>query len=59
MYKYTLMTLSIAVVFIVIYILLDVIFSEPIDWASVLLEGLIFGLIMTGIQYFKEKKKQE
>ena len=59
MYRYTVMTLSTAVVFIVIYVLLDVVFKEPVEWGSVLFEGVVFGIIMTGIQYYKEKKKQK
>ena len=59
MYRYTVMALSTAVVFIVIYVLLDVVFKEPVDWGSVLFEGAVFGIIMTGIQYYREKKKQK
>ena len=52
------MALSTAVVFIVIYVLLDVVFKEPVDWVSVLFEGVGFGIIMTGIQYYRERNKK-
>ena len=57
MYRYTVMALSAAAVFIVMYILLDVLVGKPVDWASVLFEGSAFGVIMTAIQYYKERKK--
>ena len=59
MYRYTVMALSTTVVFIVVYILLDVIFGKPVDWTSVLFEGVIFGVIMTAIQYYKERNNSK
>ncbi len=59
MYRYIVMASAIAVTFIIIYVLLDVIFHEPIEWSTVLMEGVIFGVVMTVVQYYQEKKKQE
>ena len=59
MYRYIVMASAIAVTFIIIYVLLDVIFREPIEWSTVLMEGVIFGVVMTVVQYYQEKKKQE
>ena len=56
MYRYTVMALSTAVVFVVIYVLLDLLFGSAIKWGSALFEGVVFGLLMTGIQYYKERK---
>ena len=56
MYRYSVMALSTTVVFVVIYVLLDLLFGTAISWGSVLFEGVVFGLLMTGIQYYKERK---
>jgi len=51
------MALSIAVVFAVIYVLLDLVFGDAVDWGGLLFEALAFGIIMTVIQYYKERNK--
>lgn len=56
MYRYSVIALSTTVVFVVIYVLLDLLFGTAISWGSVLFEGVVFGLLMTGIQYYKERK---
>ena len=56
MYRYSVMALSTTVVFVVIYVLLDLLFGTAISWGSVLFEGVVFGLLMTGIQYYNERK---
>jgi hypothetical protein len=57
MYRYTVMALSTAVVFGVIYILLDLLFGSVVDWRQVALESIAFGIVMTVIQYYKERNK--
>ncbi len=57
MYRYTVMALSIAVVFAVVYVLLDLVFGDAVDWGGLLFEALAFGIIMTVIQYYKERNK--
>ena len=59
MYRYSVMALSTTVVFVVIYVLLDLLFGTAISWGSVLFEGVVFGLLMTGIQYYKERKNNK
>jgi hypothetical protein len=59
MYRYTVMAVSIAVVFAVIYILLDLVFGRPVDWVSVLFESVVFGIVMTVIQYYKERNNNK
>ena len=58
MYRYTVMALSTAAVFMVIYVLLDLLFKTPVDRASIIFEGIVFGVIMTAIQYYKERKSK-
>jgi len=59
MYRYIVMALSVAVAFAVVYTLLDLIFGEPVKWGSLAVESIIFGVIMTVIQYFKERKNNK
>lgn len=57
MYRYTVMAVSTAVVFAVVYVLLDLFFGSEVDWAGVLFEAVVFGIVMTVIQYYKERNK--
>ena len=53
------MALSAAVSFAVVYTLLDLIFGEPVKWGSLAVESIIFGVIMTVIQFYKERKNNK
>ena len=57
MYRYTVMAVVTAVVFAVVYIILTLIFGTEIDWNGLLFESVAFGIIMTVIQYYSEKNK--
>ena len=59
MYRYTVMALSTAVVFAVVYVLLDLVFGSTIDWGGLTFESVVFGIIMTGIQYYKERNNNK
>ncbi len=59
MYRYIVMALSVAVAFAVVYTLLDLIFGEPVKWGSLAVESIIFGVIMTVIQFYKERKNNK
>jgi hypothetical protein len=57
MYRYTVMAVATAIVFAVVYIILTLIFGTAIDWSGLLLESVAFGIIMTVIQYYSERNK--
>ena len=57
MYRYTVMAVATAVVFAVVYILLTLIFKTTLDWGDLLFESVAFGIIMTVVQYYKERNK--
>ena len=57
MYRYTVMAVASAVVFAVVYILLTLIFKTTLEWDGLLFESVAFGIIMTVIQYYKERNK--
>ena len=57
MYRYTVMALASAVVFAVVYILLTLIFKTTLDWGALLFESVAFGIIMTVVQYYNERNK--
>ena len=57
MYRYTVMAVASAVVFAVVYILLTLIFSTTLEWDGLVFESVAFGIIMTVIQYYKERNK--
>jgi len=57
MYRYTVMAVATAIVFAVVYILLTLIFKTTLDWGSLLFESVAFGIIMTVVQYYKERNK--
>ena len=57
MYRYTFMAVATAVVFAVVYILLTLIFKTTLDWGDLLFESVAFGIIMTVVQYYKERNK--
>ena len=57
MYRYTVMAVSTAIVFAVVYIILTLIFGTTIDWSGLLFESIAFGIIMTVIQYYSERNK--
>ena len=57
MYRYTVMAVASAVVFAVVYILLTLIFKTTLEWDGLVFESVAFGIIMTGIQYYKERNK--
>ena len=51
------MAVASAVVFAVVYILLTLIFKTTLEWDGLLFESVAFGIIMTVIQYYKERNK--
>ena len=51
------MAVASAVVFAVVYILLTLIFSTTLDWGGLVFESVAFGIIMTVMQYYKERNK--
>ena len=57
MYRYTVMAVSTAIVFAVVYILLTLIFGTTIDWSGLLFESVAFGIVMTVVQYYRERNK--
>ena len=57
MYRYTVMFLSTAIVYVVVLLLLDMVFGKPLAWAEYLFGGVVFGAFMTGIQIYKERNK--
>ena len=57
MYRYTVMAVASAVVFAVVYILLTLIFKTTLEWDGLLFESVAFGIIMTVMQYYKERNK--
>ena len=57
MYRYTVMAVATAIVFAVVYIILTLIFGTAIDWSGLLFESVAFGIIMTVIQYYSERNK--
>ena len=57
MYRYTVMAVTTAIVFAVVYIILTLIFGTAIDWSGLLFESIAFGIIMTVIQYYSERNK--
>ncbi|MBR1687707.1 MAG: hypothetical protein IJ710_04130 [Prevotella sp.] len=59
MYRYTVMAVSTALFFAVIYVLLDLISGSAIDWGGIAFEAVAFGAIMTGIQYYKERNNKK
>lgn len=59
MYRYTVMFVSTAVLFAVLFLVLDLLFADSRDWKGLLLQALCFGAIMTGVQYYKERKKHK
>ena len=59
MYRYTVMAISTAVVFAVVYVLLDLAFGDTVQWGSLAFEAVAFGIVMTGIQYYKGRKNNK
>ncbi|SHK81948.1 hypothetical protein SAMN05216463_11311 [Xylanibacter ruminicola] len=57
MYRYTVMAVATAIIFAVVYIILTLIFGTAIDWSGLLFESIAFGIIMTVIQYYSERNK--
>ena len=57
MYRYTVMAVATAIIFAVVYIILTLIFGTAIDWSRLLFESIAFGIIMTVIQYYSERNK--
>ena len=57
MYRYTVMAVATAIVFAVVYILLSLIFRDKLDWDGLLFESVAFGIIMTVVQYYKKRNK--
>jgi len=57
MYRYTVMAVSTAIVFAVVYIILTLIFGTTIDWSGLLFESVAFGIVMTVVQYYRERNK--
>ena len=57
MYRYTVMAVATAIVFAVVYVILTLIFGTAIDWSGLLFESVAFGIIMTVIQYYSERNK--
>ena len=57
MYRYTVMAVATAIIFAVVYIILTLIFGTAIDWSGLLFESVAFGIIMTVIQYYSERNK--
>ena len=57
MYRYTVMAVATAIVFAVVYIILTLVFGTAIDWSGLLFESIAFGIIMTVIQYYSERNK--
>ena len=57
MYRYTVMAVASAVVFAVVYILLTLIFKTTLEWDGLVFESVAFGIIMTVMQYYKERNK--
>ena len=51
------MAVSTAIVFAVVYIILTLIFGTAIDWSGLLFESVAFGIIMSVIQYYSERNK--
>ena len=51
------MAVASAVVFAVVYILLTLIFKTTLEWDGLLFESVAFGIIMTVMQYYKERNK--
>ena len=51
------MFVSIAVGYVVIFALLDLLFGKSLVWGELLVGGAVFGTVMTGIQYYKERNK--
>ena len=58
MYRYTVMAVSTAIVFAVVYIILTLIFGTTIDWSGLLFESVAFGIVMTVVQYYRERNKR-
>ena len=57
MYRYTVMAVATAIVFAVVYIILTLIFGTTIDWSGLLFESVAFGIVMTVVQYYRERNK--
>ena len=57
MYRYTVMAVSTAIIFAVVYIILTLIFGTTIDWSGLLFESVAFGIVMTVVQYYRERNK--
>ena len=51
------MAVASAVVFAVVYILLTLIFKTTLEWDGLVFESVAFGIIMTVMQYYKERNK--
>ena len=51
------MAVATAIVFAVVYVILTLIFGTAIDWSGLLFESVAFGIIMTVIQYYSERNK--
>ena len=59
MYRYTVMAVATAIVFAVVYIILTLIFGTTIDWSGLLFESVAFGIIMTVVQYYRERNNNK
>ena len=57
MYRYTVMAVTTAIIFAVVYIILTLIFGTTIDWSGLLFESVAFGIVMTVVQYYRERNK--
>lgn len=59
MYRYAVMFFATAVVFVIVFFVLDMVFGSPVSWSRLLFEGTAFGLVMTGVQYYKERNSNK
>ena len=52
------MALSIFVFYVAAFTILDLVFAKPLNWTESIGGGLVFTIIMTGIQVYKERKNK-
>ena len=57
MSKYIIKALSTAVIFGVIYLLLGVLFKFPVQCDEAIVTAVVFGIVVTAIEYIKHRKK--
>ena len=57
MSKYIIKALSTAVIFGVVYLLLGVLFKFPVQCDEAIVTAVVFGIVVTAIEYIKHRKK--